>query len=73
MRGAIASYLIKLFQINLASHIRTIDIYIIYRYMGWAELLCESKIQVKMRDAAYILRKIIMKAKKITTLRKLED
>ena len=41
--------------------------------MGWAELLCESKIQVKMRDAAYILRKIIMKAKKITTLRKLED
>ena len=55
MRGAIASYLIKLFQIN------------------WAELLCESKIQVKMRDAGYILWKIIMKAKKITTLRKLED
>ena len=41
--------------------------------MGRAELLCESKIQVKMRDAACILRKIIMKAKTITTLRKLED
>ena len=45
----------------------------IYIYMGWAELLCESKIQVKMRDAGYILWKIIMKARKITTLRKLED
>ena len=39
----------------------------------WAEVPCEAKIQAKMCNAAFTLRKIIMKAKRTPLSKKLED